>query len=467
VVLCHALGQLLVEQEPPRWAEAVEWYRAARALRPELGLNLADALLRSGRDAEGLGLFQQMVEQTPDNPFFHLARGNALYDKRDLGGAIACYRRALDLDPRYAQAHCNLGNALHNKGDREGAVAAYHRAIAIDPKLALAHYNLGIALKARGLLDDAIREYRRAIELDPKLAKAHCNLGNALYDKGDLEGAVAASRRAIAIDPKLTEAHYNLGNALKAQGDVASAVAAYHRAITIAPKLAEAHCNLGHALQEQGHFRAALEALQRGHQLGSSQPRWRDRAYPSADWVRHCQRLADLEGRLPAILQGDDRPRGAAERLTLAQLCRRYKQLYATSARFYAEAFADRPPLAEDLGAGHRYHAACAAALAATGQGKDAARLDDKERARLRRQALEWLRADLAAWTRAVEKGPPQAGPQVQSTLRHWQEDPDLAGLRDPEALAQLPEAGRAACRLLWADVDALLKRATPKPSQP
>jgi hypothetical protein len=100
------------------------------------------------------------------------------------------------------------------------------------------------------------------------------------------------------------------------------------------------------------------------------------------------------------------------------------------------------------------------AASLAGGQGKDADQLDDKERARLRRQALGWLRADLAAWTQVVDKAPPQARPAVRQALQHWQKDPDLAGLRDPDALAQLPEAERQACRKLWADVEALLRKA-------
>jgi hypothetical protein len=45
-------------------------------------------------------------------------------------------------------------------------------------------------------------------------------------------------------------------------------------------------------------------------------------------------------------------------------------------------------------------------------------------------------------------------------TLQHWQTDPDLAGLRDPEPPAKLPEPEQEACRKLWADVEALLKKA-------
>ena len=43
--------------------------------------------------------------------------------------------------------------------------------------------------------------------------------------------------------------------------------------------------------------------------------------------------------------------------------------------------------------------------------------------------------------------------------MRHWQEDPDFAGVRDTAAVAKLPEAERAAWQTLWADVAELIKR--------
>jgi hypothetical protein len=44
-------------------------------------------------------------------------------------------------------------------------------------------------------------------------------------------------------------------------------------------------------------------------------------------------------------------------------------------------------------------------------------------------------------------------------TLQHWQTDPDLAGLREPQPVAKLPEVEQETCRKLWADVAALLKK--------
>jgi hypothetical protein len=49
----------------------------------------------------------------------------------------------------------------------------------------------------------------------------------------------------------------------------------------------------------------------------------------------------------------------------------------------------------------------------------------------------------------------------VDSTIRHWRGDADLAGLRDAEGLEKLPPDEREACRKLWADVAELLKKAS------
>jgi hypothetical protein len=107
----------------------------------------------------------------------------------------------------------------------------------------------------------------------------------------------------------------------------------------------------------------------------------------------------------------------------------------------------------------NRYNAACAAALAGSGQGKDDPPLDEAAKARWRKQAIDWLRADLAAWSKILASGPPQSRQFVAQTLQHWKADPDLAGIRDHAVLAKLPAAEQNACRALWSDVDALLTK--------
>jgi hypothetical protein len=55
---------------------------------------------------------------------------------------------------------------------------------------------------------------------------------------------------------------------------------------------------------------------------------------------------------------------------------------------------------------------------------------------------------------RAADRG------SAQHLLRLWQQDNDLAGIRDATALDKLPAEERTACEKLWADVAALLKKA-------
>jgi hypothetical protein len=113
------------------------------------------------------------------------------------------------------------------------------------------------------------------------------------------------------------------------------------------------------------------------------------------------------------------------------------------------------------LARGLSYSAARAAALAGCGQGKDAGQLGVDERTRFRNQALTWLRPHLAAWRNLLDKEPNKVA-AVQRTLHHWQQDADLAGVRDADALRKLPEAERGDWQRFWQEVEALAKRAAP-----
>jgi hypothetical protein len=81
----------------------------------------------------------------------------------------------------------------------------------------------------------------------------------------------------------------------------------------------------------------------------------------------------------------------------------------------------------------------------------------------MRRRALGWLRAELAAWAAIVDKGPDKERALASRMLRDWEKDDDLRGLREPSALANLPDGEREAWLKLWADVKDLKTRAESK----
>jgi tetratricopeptide (TPR) repeat protein len=281
-----------------------------------------------------------------------------------------------------------------------------------------AHHDLGVALHLKRDLEGAMAEFREAIRLDAKHAPAHNGLGTTLFEKGDSTGAADEFRTAIAIDPGSARGHYNLGNALRAKGDVGGAIAAYRRAIELDPGNAQPHNNLGSALRAGGDTEGAIAEYRKAIDLDPT----------------HASALYNLS-------------------FTFLQQGR-----FAEAARLYAAAFAADPRPAGDLGQQHRYNAACSAALAADGQGPEAKGSPDKARLVLRQRALAWLRDDLAAYRRLTE-GDAQAGGLVRQNLAHWQQDADLASVRDKAALDRLPDNEREQWQQLWQDVAGLLTR--------
>ena len=132
-------------------------------------------------------------------------------DQGKLDEAVACYRRALELKPDFAEAHNNLGVALQDQGQLDEAVACYRRALELKPRLRRGPQQPGqCAARTRGSSDEAVACYRRALELKPDFAEAHSNLGNAFKDQGRLDEAIACYRRALELKPDLAEVHSNL-----------------------------------------------------------------------------------------------------------------------------------------------------------------------------------------------------------------------------------------------------------------
>jgi tetratricopeptide (TPR) repeat protein len=463
--------------------EAIAACRKAIALDPKRGglySNLGAALVAKGEVDEAIACskkaiacYEQAVALDPKHALAHYNLGTLFLDKKaDYDAAIACFQKAVALDPNFALAHNNLGFALAGKGKVDAAITCYQKAIALDPNFALAHNSLGAALAGKGKVDAAITCFKKAIALDPNFALAHNNLAQALHKTGQIDGAVASYRKALALDPNLpgvhalldlalrqaARAHYNLGVALHDKGQVDEAIACFREATELDPKFADGHAWLGQALLGRGRYAEARAALARALELVSETDPHRA---AMSQLLQTCQRLGKLQGRFPRLLEGEDKAASAQESLDVALMCQ-HQRRNAAAARFAAAAFAADTKLADDLEAAHRYNAACYAALAAAGEGKDATKLDDKERGRLRKQALDWLRADLAGYQKRGESSQSADLSFVLRRLRHWQRDADLAGLRDKAALAKLPAAERAACAKLWADVTALLKRAKP-----
>ena len=278
----------------------------------------------------------------------------------------------------------------------------------------------------------------------------------------DFDAAEAECREAVRLKPDDATAHSDLGSVLvdqerwqRREGKYDEGIVELREAIRLAPEYAYFYVKTADSLQRNGDYAGARDIMRKAREGGlkvAADP------WHSEQWLAKIEPMAALAERLPAIFKGEDRPKDVAERLDLVQICYD-KRLFVASVRLWSEFLEADPKLGDDRGAQHRYNAACSAALAAAGQDKGDGPPDDAARSKLRRQALGWLEAELAAWSRIVESGTPQDRAKVAATLRHWRKDADLAAIRDADALAKLPEAERKDWQAFWVGCEALMRK--------
>ncbi|MFO0960787.1 MAG: tetratricopeptide repeat protein [Isosphaeraceae bacterium] len=422
--------------------------------------------------------------------------------RREIESALAIQEKLAEDHPAVAQyqsdlagSHNNLGKLLSDTGDLAGARRAHESALAIGRKLADDH--------------PAVARYQN------ELAKSYKNLGNLFRVNGDPAAACRAYQSALAIRRELADNHpsvtqyqshlaasqNDLGALLNDTGDPAGARRGYESALAIQTKLADGHftipeyqSNLGVTLhnlalvdlceerfaEARDRLREAISRQKNALEMNPRNSTYRQYLTDHYNNLREVAlSLADadlaaevdrglvelaasdpvskaLDARLAVVLKGEA-PKDIAERLMLAR--RAFDtQNYAFATKLWAELIEADPKAAYQKRL--RYHAACAAALAAAGQGIDDPPPDAEAKLTLRRQALGWLKTELAAGALYAQIGPPKARTSVRQTLGRWKQDVGLSSVRDEDAIGALPEVEREPWRKLWADVDALLARA-------
>jgi serine/threonine-protein kinase len=267
VVLLTNLGNLLEGQGPSRRGKAIEYYRAARARRPSLGLGLSGALIRAGRADEAEQVLRELIRQQPDNPALYHNLSASLQAQQKYAAAEAACRKAIDLEPDYPEVYYNLGNALNHQQKYGEAAAAYRKAIDLKPDYSEAHNNLASVLNSQQKYGEAEALLRRGLNLDPDSAHMHNNLGTALYGQQRYGEAAAAYRKAIDLNPGYGDAYHNLGSALSEQGKYADAEAAFRKTIDLLPRNADAYLSLGNAQSRQNKHAEAEAAFRKAIDL--------------------------------------------------------------------------------------------------------------------------------------------------------------------------------------------------------
>jgi tetratricopeptide (TPR) repeat protein len=214
--------------------QAVACYRSAIQLDPELPdlhHNLGNAFYELRKWPEAEAAYREAIRIKPDYPEAQYGLGAVFNQQKRYAEAESHFREAIRIKPDYAKAHNGLGAALHGAAGKsplghsvgenklDEAVACYRKAIELDSNRTAPHRNLGLVYVRRNDLDNAVAFFRKAIELEPNFATAHCDLGEALYRQGKWDEAISACRKALELGPQETRHWWWLGWTQYQRGD--------------------------------------------------------------------------------------------------------------------------------------------------------------------------------------------------------------------------------------------------------
>ena len=141
------------------------------------------------------------------------------------------FQKALEIEPNHSpskrclrlleatvESKVNKQTAIHlftgilyaNKGILDETIAEFKKALSINPRYADAHYNLGLAYQMKGMVDEAIFEYKQTLAIDPGYSEAHYVLADHYYSKKEYKLAIKhfdkASELGYPVEPEFLQA---------------------------------------------------------------------------------------------------------------------------------------------------------------------------------------------------------------------------------------------------------------------
>ncbi len=289
-------------------SQAIACYQKAIALQPNLAAayrNLARVWTQDGKQEEANECWYEAFSLEPEkvSPAHHFKLGNILFRQGKIAQAIACYQRAIELNPNLNGVYQNLAKALTKQGKLDEAAVCLQKAAALNGNYSVsgskavdsvpaatqvnAHQNSRQAAAETGdtiassveinnpaKSAETLRLSARAIDsgkpvtvVNSLSAEAYIKQAESYYTQGKFEEAITECKRAIEIKPEVAIAYKIAGNATQAMGKVDAARYWYVQALEIQPDFAEIHANLGSIYAHHKQWQNSIACYQKAIEI--------------------------------------------------------------------------------------------------------------------------------------------------------------------------------------------------------
>ncbi len=216
---------------------------------------------------EGKRLLSEAVKHVDgltDREKYGILAFHARAVERNPEHAIGYLKTLLALYPDDSVTHVSLGRTYAQMGRVPEALAEYKEALRIDPRFVLAYANVGATyLYQMGDVASALPVCQKILQLDPGNAWAQDCLGWSYFAKNDLPQAQAAFEKAVAANPQATLSRYRLAHTHRLQGHYQQAIETLLQIQKVDPSETSVFYDMGVVYERMGDSQKARESFTR------------------------------------------------------------------------------------------------------------------------------------------------------------------------------------------------------------
>ncbi|MCL2786578.1 MAG: tetratricopeptide repeat protein, partial [Methanomassiliicoccaceae archaeon] len=208
----------------------VEACRSILKLEPDnrmIRLDLADALIRSGRHDDAADVYELMQKKDPKDAEVIVLRGKLRAMMGDDSNALALYHEAILEDPDNCDTLNELANVLCDSGEYREALSMASRAIELSPDMSEAHLTKSKILRSMNDDPGALAALNEALDNVSESGGVHVRIGEIYEERGDLDDALTSYASALRNGSDDGHTNYRIGRVHELLGSREAAKKSY------------------------------------------------------------------------------------------------------------------------------------------------------------------------------------------------------------------------------------------------